>query len=342
MKRETMLQELEQAVLAVALRQFRSREQCRIIWRDFNGLAAMAETTGDLSAMADACIDAGLDWLETLARQATHGTALYALALHRSSEAGERLFSLARDTGEDAPEEVEVLVAVHVAQHQRHTQGVAQGLENVHYSFPFRHGLELIDGILRTELTTAGVRVEREYDPDLGPVVTDPDQLRQVLLNLLKNAADAVDGDGVVTVRTRRAVDRIILEVADDGVGMGAGFALLLMAIGFFRELVGKGSILSGFDLLFGGEPLRGLVLVDGGYSHEFTTAQVHYFLEDIESRDMEHSGAEAVGEVISTHVIARPHSNIDQVLPLGRKEQADAERQQQAQRQPAGDGQDR
>ncbi len=29
--------------------------------------------------------------------------------------------------------------------------------------------------------------------------------------------------------------------------------------------------------------------------------------------------GAERVGEVVSTHVIARPHSNIDQVLPLGR-----------------------
>ena len=51
-----------------------------------------------------------------------------------------------------------------------------------------------------------------------------------------------------------------------DGVGMGAGFALLLMAIGFFRELVGKGSLLSEFDLLLGGEPMRGLVLVDGGW----------------------------------------------------------------------------
>ena len=33
--------------------------------------------------------------------------------------------------------------------------------------------------------------------------------------------------------------------------------------------------------------------------------------------------GAERVGEVVSTHVIARPHVNIDQVLPLGRQEQA-------------------
>jgi microcompartment protein CcmL/EutN len=32
------------------------------------------------------------------------------------------------------------------------------------------------------------------------------------------------------------------------------------------------------------------------------------------------------VGEVVATHVIARPHSNVDLVLPLGRAEQAKGE----------------
>ncbi len=36
--------------------------------------------------------------------------------------------------------------------------------------------------------------------------------------------------------------------------------------------------------------------------------------------------GAEKVGEVIATHVIARPHLNIDLVLPLGRSDQAQDE----------------
>jgi len=36
--------------------------------------------------------------------------------------------------------------------------------------------------------------------------------------------------------------------------------------------------------------------------------------------------GAEKVGEVISSHVIARPHTNIDIVLPLGRSAEAAAE----------------
>ena len=35
---------------------------------------------------------------------------------------------------------------------------------------------------------------------------------------------------------------------------------------------------------------------------------------------------AERVGELVSVHVIPRPHSNIDLVLPLGRATQAKAE----------------
>jgi ethanolamine utilization protein EutM len=35
---------------------------------------------------------------------------------------------------------------------------------------------------------------------------------------------------------------------------------------------------------------------------------------------------AERVGELVSVHVIPRPHANLDLVLPLGRAEQAKAE----------------
>lgn len=51
-----------------------------------------------------------------------------------------------------------------------------------------------------------------------------------------------------------------------DGLSMGMGFALLLSAIGAFRELIGQGSILSRMDMLIGGEPLAGLTLTDGGF----------------------------------------------------------------------------
>lgn len=51
-----------------------------------------------------------------------------------------------------------------------------------------------------------------------------------------------------------------------DGIAMGSGFALLLAAIGAFRELIGQGSIMSRMDMLFGGEPMTGLVLADSGF----------------------------------------------------------------------------
>lgn len=57
-----------------------------------------------------------------------------------------------------------------------------------------------------------------------------------------------------------------VLSSLADGVGMGAGFTVLLVTIGFFRELIGRGSILSRLDTLFGGESLPGLVLADGGW----------------------------------------------------------------------------
>ena len=55
------------------LRRFRREEMVRIAWRDLNGLADLAETTADLSDLADACLN------QTLARlyarqRADHGT----------------------------------------------------------------------------------------------------------------------------------------------------------------------------------------------------------------------------------------------------------------------------
>ena len=47
----------------------------------------------------------GLDWLEQVARSGQGDSALFALALHRSPDAGQRLFSLAKETDGDLSEE---------------------------------------------------------------------------------------------------------------------------------------------------------------------------------------------------------------------------------------------
>ncbi len=51
-----------------------------------------------------------------------------------------------------------------------------------------------------------------------------------------------------------------------DGIAMGAGFALLLCAIGAFRELVGQGSVFANLNLITGGNSSAGLQFFDGGF----------------------------------------------------------------------------
>ncbi|HWC33869.1 MAG TPA: ATP-binding protein [Mycobacteriales bacterium] len=73
------------------------------------------------------------------------------------------------------------------------------------------------------------VTVRREDAPDLPPVQADRDQLRQVLLNLLSNAYEAVQAaaqgetgpnGGTVTIRTSASGGKVSIAVADTGVGM--------------------------------------------------------------------------------------------------------------------------
>ena len=49
--------------LIQALRLYRNRAMVEIIWRDLNRQVSMSETTANLSAMADVCVDQALQWL---------------------------------------------------------------------------------------------------------------------------------------------------------------------------------------------------------------------------------------------------------------------------------------
>ncbi len=75
----------------------------------------------------------------------------------------------------------------------------------------------------RSELQKSQVVLEMELDKDLPPVDGDRVQLQQVILNLLRNASDAMSSvDGRprrLLIRTEGDVDRAILSVNDSGIG---------------------------------------------------------------------------------------------------------------------------
>ena len=68
---------------------------------------------------------------------------------------------------------------------------------------------------------------------------------------------------------------------------------------------------------------LVGYEKIGGGYVTAIVRGDVAAVKAAIEAGAR---GAERVGELVSTHVIPRPHNNIDLVLPLGRLDQAKAE----------------
>jgi signal transduction histidine kinase len=84
-----------------------------------------------------------------------------------------------------------------------------------------------VQGLISTSLESRGVQLVVEPHPGLF-VRADSGHLKQVLINLVRNAADAIEGKGTVTMRTRtartslggRETEAVVLEVSDTGKGI--------------------------------------------------------------------------------------------------------------------------
>ncbi|MGF6181968.1 two-component system cell cycle sensor histidine kinase/response regulator CckA [Massilia sp. UYP32] len=133
--------------------------------------------------------------------------------------------------------------------------------------------LERSDSLLQ-RAAGDGIVLERTTEPDLWPTLVDPNQLEHVLLNLVINARDAMDGSGRIALRLANLTvdagasplegepapgDYIVISIADEGHGMppevmehafepffttkpeGKGTGLgLSMAHGFVRQSGGQ------------------------------------------------------------------------------------------------------
>lgn len=67
-----------------------------------------------------------------------------------------------------------------------------------------------------------GITIKREL-ADLQPILLDEDKIKQVIVNLCKNAIEAMPEGGVLTVRTQEVEDLAILEIGDTGAGIPEG-----------------------------------------------------------------------------------------------------------------------
>lgn len=65
-----------------------------------------------------------------------------------------------------------------------------------------------------------GVEISPHLDPNLPPIPLDESLMRQVLMNLARNAQQAMPDGGLLELQTYRSDDHVCLEVIDNGRGM--------------------------------------------------------------------------------------------------------------------------
>lgn len=91
---------------------------------------------------------------------------------------------------------------------------------------------ELLEYVIRLVQAQLGehISVNRDYDPGLPDINLDRDQMVQAFLNLVQNAATALEGRGTITLRSRAIMNFTIgehrhpvvasIEIEDDGPGI--------------------------------------------------------------------------------------------------------------------------
>ncbi len=101
-------------------------------------------------------------------------------------------------------------------------------------------GLDSTLTLVRHEIKNR-ITVERQYG-EIPKIRCHPNQINQVFMNLLVNAAHAIDGQGVITIRTEAAGDTVRIHISDSGVGIPRENIEKIFDPGFTTKGVGVGT----------------------------------------------------------------------------------------------------
>lgn len=154
------------------------------------------------------------------------------LARHKSSSMGEvggRKKSNAETTSNDALESAQRLeryLAVSKEEIARLDYIITQFLQAIRPSAPQLRLASLNDVVketlelLRPEIENRGITVKERLARQLPASPMDPAQIKQALVNLIKNAIQAMTKGGVLNVQTDPGVDGVVVSVGDTGGGI--------------------------------------------------------------------------------------------------------------------------
>jgi two-component system NtrC family sensor kinase len=101
---------------------------------------------------------------------------------------------------------------------------------------------DVLGGFKERSLALSDVTVARDWDDHLPRIMVDPDQIRQVFLNLINNAGDAIEGPGKITITTRQNNNAVRITVTDTGKGMDGETMKKIFDPFYTTKPVGKGT----------------------------------------------------------------------------------------------------
>jgi signal transduction histidine kinase len=84
-----------------------------------------------------------------------------------------------------------------------------------------REGIDSVVALMESEFSD-GIKVTRDYG-DVPRIFCSPSSLNQVFMSLLKNASEAIEGEGQISIRTSAQNEHVKIEINDTGKGIPAG-----------------------------------------------------------------------------------------------------------------------
>jgi len=93
-----------------------------------------------------------------------------------------------------------------------------------------------------------GIKIVKNYDKSLPKIPAYASELNQVWTNLIDNAAQAMRGEGTLTIRTARDDANVLVEIGDTGPGIPKEIQERIFEPFFSTKPVGEGTGL-GLDI---------------------------------------------------------------------------------------------
>jgi signal transduction histidine kinase len=119
-------------------------------------------------------------------------------------------------------------------------------LKMIDFNATIEHSIQMVEH----QPEGKNIRIVRQLDPAVPPLPHDPDQMQQVLRNLLLNSMDAISGEGEIRISTRlvspqshssRAPSSVEMVVSDTGAGMAPDQLVRIFKPFFTTKTSGSG-----------------------------------------------------------------------------------------------------